>query len=105
MMDVGWSELARYLGGAFALYLVLEGILPFVNPSAAQRLMAKLANTEPAHLALDRAREKSQGANAIGTTGRGIGRAYEDKVARRALRVADLFHRERFAAKLGEILD
>jgi adenylosuccinate synthase len=57
------------------------------------------------HIALDRAREKSQGANAIGTTGRGIGPAYEDKVARRALRVEDLFHRERFAAKLGEILD
>jgi len=57
------------------------------------------------HVALDRAREKSQGANAIGTTGRGIGPAYEDKVARRALRVCDLFHRERFAAKLGEILD
>jgi adenylosuccinate synthase len=37
--------------------------------------------------------------------GRGIGPAYEDKVARRAVRVADLFHRERFAAKLGEILD
>jgi adenylosuccinate synthase len=57
------------------------------------------------HVALDRAREKAQGVNAIGTTGRGIGPAYEDKVARRALRVADLFHRERFAAKLGEILD
>ena len=57
------------------------------------------------HVALDRAREAAQGANAIGTTGRGIGPAYEDKVARRALRVADLFHRERFAAKLGEILD
>jgi adenylosuccinate synthase len=57
------------------------------------------------HVALDRAREKAQGANAIGTTGRGIGPAYEDKIARRALRVADLFHRERFAAKLGEILD
>jgi adenylosuccinate synthase len=57
------------------------------------------------HVALDLAREKAQGANAIGTTGRGIGPAYEDKVARRALRVADLFHRERFSAKLGEILD
>ncbi len=57
------------------------------------------------HIALDRAREKSQGVNAIGTTGRGIGPAYEDKVARRALRVSDLFHRKRFAAKLGEILD
>jgi adenylosuccinate synthase len=57
------------------------------------------------HVALDLAREKAQGANAIGTTGRGIGPAYEDKIARRAVRVADLFHRERFAAKLGEILD
>jgi adenylosuccinate synthase len=57
------------------------------------------------HVALDLAREKAQGANAIGTTGRGIGPAYEDKVARRALRVCDLFHRERFAAKLGEVLD
>jgi adenylosuccinate synthase len=57
------------------------------------------------HVALDVAREKARGANAIGTTGRGIGPAYEDKVARRAVRVADLFHRERFAAKLGEILD
>lgn len=59
----------------------------------------------PSHVVLDNAREKARGANAIGTTGRGIGPAYEDKVARRALRVADLFHRERFAAKLGEILD
>ena len=59
----------------------------------------------PTHIALDRARERAQGANAIGTTGRGIGPAYEDKVARRAVRVADLFHRERLAARLGEILD
>jgi adenylosuccinate synthase len=57
------------------------------------------------HVALDRAREQARGADAIGTTGRGIGPAYEDKVARRALRVSDLFYRERFAAKLGEILD
>jgi hypothetical protein len=42
--------LARYLGGAFALYLVLEGVLPFLNPSAAQRLMAKLAQTETRQL-------------------------------------------------------
>jgi adenylosuccinate synthase len=57
------------------------------------------------HIALDRAREQAQGPRAIGTTGRGIGPAYEDKVARRAVRVADLFHRERFAAQLGEVLD
>ena len=59
----------------------------------------------PSHVALDIAREKARGAAAIGTTGRGIGPAYEDKVARRALRVADLFVREKFAAKLGEVLD
>jgi len=59
----------------------------------------------PSHIALDKAREHARGSNAIGTTGRGIGPAYEDKVARRAVRVADLFQRERFAAKLGEILD
>jgi adenylosuccinate synthase len=59
----------------------------------------------PSHVALDEAREKAMGSSAIGTTGRGIGPAYEDKVARRALRVSDLFVREKFAAKLGEILD
>jgi adenylosuccinate synthase len=59
----------------------------------------------PSHVALDVAREKARGASAIGTTGRGIGPAYEDKVARRALRVSDLFVREKFAARLGEILD
>ncbi len=59
----------------------------------------------PYHVALDQAREKARGTAAIGTTGRGIGPAYEDKVARRAVRVGDLFHRERFAAKLGEVLD
>jgi adenylosuccinate synthase len=59
----------------------------------------------PHHVALDRAREAAKGAGKIGTTGRGIGPAYEDKVARRAIRLQDLFHRERFAAKLGEVLD
>ncbi|MDB6044428.1 MAG: adenylosuccinate synthase [Gammaproteobacteria bacterium] len=59
----------------------------------------------PSHIVLDQARERARGLNAIGTTGRGIGPAYEDKVARRAVRVADLFRRDRFAAKLGEVLD
>jgi len=59
----------------------------------------------PSHVLLDQARERERGPNAIGTTGRGIGPAYEDKVARRAVRVADLFQRDRFAAKLGEVLD
>src|SRR3569832_542625 len=59
----------------------------------------------PSHVELDKAREVARGPNAIGTTGRGIGPAYEDKVARRAVRVADLFQRDRFAARLGEVLD
>jgi len=57
------------------------------------------------HIKLDQARERARGENKIGTTGRGIGPAYEDKVARRAIRVGDLFHRERLASKLGEVLD
>jgi adenylosuccinate synthase len=59
----------------------------------------------PYHAAVDRAREDAKGSAKIGTTGRGIGPAYEDKVARRAIRLQDLFHRKRFAAKLGEVLD
>ena len=59
----------------------------------------------PHHVALDRAREAAKGADKIGTTGRGIGPAYEDKVARRGIRVQDLLHPERFAHKLREVLD
>jgi len=59
----------------------------------------------PYHVALDQARESARGSAKIGTTGRGIGPAYEDKVARRAVRLQDLFYRERLAAKLGEVLD
>ena len=59
----------------------------------------------PSHVALDLAREKVRGSRAIGTTGRGIGPAYEDKVSRRALKLADLFVREHVAARLGEVLD
>jgi len=59
----------------------------------------------PYHNALDAAREKARGNKAIGTTGRGIGPAYEDKVARRGLRVGDLFCPESFAIKLKEIVD
>lgn len=59
----------------------------------------------PYHIAIDQARERAKGVSKIGTTGRGIGPAYEDKVARRAIRLQDVFHRERFAAKLGEVLD
>ncbi len=59
----------------------------------------------PYHAALDGARELARGAEKIGTTGRGIGPAYEDKVARRAIRVQDLFKPARFAEKLKELLD
>jgi adenylosuccinate synthase len=57
------------------------------------------------HGALDQAREAAQGANKIGTTGRGIGPAYEDKVARRAIRLQDLLKPVRFAEKLQVVLD
>jgi len=59
----------------------------------------------PYHVAIDHAREKKRGSDKIGTTGRGIGPAYEDKVARRALRVQDFFYPDQFAAKLKENLD
>jgi adenylosuccinate synthase len=62
----------------------------------------------PFHVEIDRAREarrESTAAGKIGTTGKGIGPAYEDKVARRAMRVQDLKHPERFAAKLDELLE
>lgn len=59
----------------------------------------------PYHIALDRARESAKGKAAIGTTGRGIGPAYEDKAARRALRFDDLFNEKRLRAKLEETLN
>jgi len=59
----------------------------------------------PHHQALDVAREAARGGGKIGTTGKGIGPAYEDKIARRALRVLDLFYPERFAERLRELLD
>ena len=57
------------------------------------------------HVALDQARERASGARAIGTTGRGIGPAYEDKVARRALRISDLFRPAVLEEKLRALLD
>jgi adenylosuccinate synthase len=59
----------------------------------------------PYHVALDRARESAKGKSAIGTTGRGIGPAYEDKVARRALRFGDLFDEKRLRSRLEEVLN
>jgi adenylosuccinate synthase len=62
----------------------------------------------PFHVEVDKAREalrETSGSGKIGTTGKGIGPAYEDKVARRALRVQDLKHPERFAKKLAELIE
>jgi len=59
----------------------------------------------PSHEALDAAKEKKLGGLAIGTTGRGIGPVYEDKVARRALRISDLLDTEKLSSKLSSILD
>jgi adenylosuccinate synthase len=59
----------------------------------------------PYHVALDQARELARGKDKIGTTGRGIGPAYEDKVARRGLRLGDVLDAERFAEKLKSVLD
>ena len=59
----------------------------------------------PYHQAIDVARELAKGANKIGTTGRGIGPCYEDKVARRAIRLQDLLRPKRFAEQLAELLD
>ena len=59
----------------------------------------------PIHVALDQAREKARGNKAIGTTGRGIGPAYEDKVSRRGLRAGDLFYPKLLEERLRDLLD
>ena len=59
----------------------------------------------PSHIALDRARELKKGEGKIGTTGRGIGPAYEDKVGRRGIRLAETLNEERFAEKLKELTE
>ena len=59
----------------------------------------------PYHVAMDVAREKSLGEQKIGTTGRGIGPAYEDKAARRGVRLGDLFYWQQFSSKLAEVME
>lgn len=84
----------------------LDG-LDQIGVSIRGRLMISLACTMilPHHVALDQAREAARGKSAIGTTGRGIGPCYEDKVARRGLRIADLLQPDLFASKLEQVLD
>ncbi|HTA66106.1 MAG TPA: adenylosuccinate synthetase, partial [Xanthomonadaceae bacterium] len=103
-----------------ALCLIGNGLV--LSPAALQKEIAELEATGidvrsrlkispatplimPYHIALDQAREKAAGKSAIGTTGRGIGPAYEDKVARRGVRVADLSYPKELAEKLRTVLD
>jgi adenylosuccinate synthase len=90
-----------------------EALLAEIERVGAQGLKVSPANLRiaenaililPLHAAMDRAREAARGERKIGTTGRGIGPAYEDKVARRAIRVCDLAEPETLAAKLDELL-
>jgi adenylosuccinate synthase len=76
-----------------------------VKVSGRLRISQSCTLVLPYHVALDQAREAARGEAKIGTTGRGIGPAYEDKAARRALKVVDLFNPEQFAAKLKETLE
>jgi adenylosuccinate synthase len=103
-----------------ALCLIGNGVV--LRPAALQKEIAELEGNGvevrsrlkispatplimPYHIALDQAREKAAGGKAIGTTGRGIGPAYEDKVARRGIRVADLHYPNELAEKLRTALD
>ena len=103
-----------------ALCLIGNGVV--LSPAALKKEIAELEATGvdvrsrlrispatplimPYHIALDQAREKAAGGKAIGTTGRGIGPAYEDKVARRGIRVADLKYPDELAEKLRSALE
>jgi adenylosuccinate synthase len=59
----------------------------------------------PCHIAIDQARERARGNKAIGTTGRGIGPCYEDKVARRGIRAGDIFNTKKFSSRLRELIE
>ncbi len=99
------------IGNGVVVYVprLLEEIRGLEVRGIAVRDRLKVSEASPLileyHIKLDQARERARGENKIGTTGRGIGPAYEDKIARRAIRIGDLFHRERLASKLGEVLD
>ncbi|MGR9085805.1 MAG: adenylosuccinate synthase [Gammaproteobacteria bacterium] len=96
-------------GVVLSLNALLEEIelLEKAGLAVRNRLMISEACTLilPVHVAIDQAREKARGSKAIGTTGRGIGPAYEDKAGRRGLRAGDLLYPESLAEKLKELLD
>ena len=76
-----------------------------VDAEPRMRVSANCPLIMPYHIALDHAREAALGDKKIGTTGRGIGPAYEDKVARRGVRIGDLFDMKRFEERLKSLLD
>ncbi len=96
-------------GVVLSLHALIEEIeaLEKAGVNVRERLQISKACTLilPVHVAIDLAREKARGNKAIGTTGRGIGPAYEDKVGRRGLRAGDLLNAASFADKLKELLD
>jgi adenylosuccinate synthase len=106
-----WEKVACYIGNGVVLspQALVEEIATLEAAGVDVRSRLKISEACPLilphHAALDLAREAAKGDFKIGTTGRGIGPAYEDKVARRAIRLQDLFHRDRFASKLRELLD
>ncbi|HKO88339.1 MAG TPA: adenylosuccinate synthase [Burkholderiales bacterium] len=105
------SDVTCYIGNGVVLSpeaLFQEiGELEQAGVNVCERLRISEACTLilPYHVAVDQAREAAKGDAKIGTTGRGIGPAYEDKVARRAIRLHDLFSPQRFAEKLREVMD
>ena len=100
-----------YIGNGVVLSptALLQEIAELETAGVSVRSRLKISDACPLilayHVAIDQAREVAKGAEKIGTTGRGIGPAYEDKVARRAIRLQDLFVPRRFEEKLREVLD
>lgn len=90
-----------------ALFSEIEELKASGITDAEQRIKLSAASSLllPVHVAIDKASELKRGKNAIGTTGRGIGPCYEDKIARRGLRIGDLYDMEIFKEKLANLLD
>ena len=90
-----------------ALFGEIEELKASGITDAEQRIKLSAASSLllPVHVAIDKASELKRGKNAIGTTGRGIGPCYEDKIARRSLRIGDLYDMEIFKEKLANLLD
>ena len=96
-------------GVVLSLEALLEEIETLENAGITVRNRLRISEASslilPIHIAIDQAREIARGKKAIGTTGRGIGPAYEDKVARRGLRAGDLLNTELFSSRLKDLLD